>query len=75
MIIGRIFTSGFVNPNCPLVALILIIAAWLYQFAYESGFKRILELTSVRIAIVIGMILYLIVLAPSGGQGFIYQQF
>jgi alginate O-acetyltransferase complex protein AlgI len=74
-IIVRIFTSGFVNPDCPLVAMILIFAAWLYQFAYESALRRILELTSVRIVIVIGMILYLIVLAPSGGQGFIYQQF
>jgi alginate O-acetyltransferase complex protein AlgI len=75
MIISRIFTSGFENPNCPVMALFMIFAAWLYQFAYESRLRSVLELEIVRIAIVIGMILYMLILAPSGGQGFIYQQF
>jgi len=75
IIVTRIFTSGFVNPNCPVWALILVMAVWLYQFAYESKVRRILELMPVRVGLVILMILYLIVFAPSSEQAFIYLQF
>jgi D-alanyl-lipoteichoic acid acyltransferase DltB (MBOAT superfamily) len=75
VIVTRIFTSGFANPNCPVLALILVMAVWLYQFAYESKVRRILELMPVRVGLVILMILYLIVFAPSSEQAFIYLQF
>jgi D-alanyl-lipoteichoic acid acyltransferase DltB (MBOAT superfamily) len=74
-IIGRIFTSGFANPDCPLLALGLIFAVWLYQFAYESRLRSILELRLVRLTMIILMILYLVLFAPSTGQAFIYMQF
>ena len=75
IIITRIFTSGVANPYCPLLALIMIFAVWIYQFMYESGLRWILELKGVRIAIVIFMILYLAVFASSREQPFIYLQF
>jgi len=75
VIIARIFTSGFSNPYCPVLALAFILAVWLYQFIYESRIKRLLELKPVRITIVILMIFYLAVFAPSSEQAFIYLQF
>ena len=75
IIITRIFTSGFADPHCPILALALIFAVWLYQFAYESRLKWLLELRIVRIGIIIFMILYLALFAPSSQQPFIYLQF
>jgi len=75
IVITRIFTSGFEKPDCPLLALVLIFAVWLYQFAHESRLKPILELRPVRIGIVVLMVLYLAVFAQSSEQPFIYMQF
>jgi len=75
LIVTRIFTSGFADPHCPLLALFLILAVWLYQLAYESRLKSILELRLVRVCIIVLMILYLAVFAPSSEQPFIYLQF
>ncbi|MFZ2147364.1 MAG: MBOAT family O-acyltransferase [Sedimentisphaerales bacterium] len=75
VIVTRIFSSGLTNPYCPLLALGLIFAVWLYQFAYESKVKRVLELRPVRIGIVLLMILYLAVFAPASEKAFIYLQF
>ena len=74
-IITRIFSSGWVNPHCPILAFILVFAVWLYEYAYESRIRWLLELRAVRVGIVILMIFYLAVFAPSSEQGFIYLQF
>jgi len=75
VIITRIFSSGLANPYCPLLALALTLTVWLYQFAYESRVKWVLELRPVRIGIVVLMVLYLAIFAPSSEQPFIYLQF
>ena len=75
IIITRIFSSGLANPYCPLLALALIFTVWLYQFAYESRLKWLLEARAVRIGIVVLMVLYLAIFAPSSEQPFIYLQF
>jgi alginate O-acetyltransferase complex protein AlgI len=75
LIIKRIFSSGWENPYCPIWALILILMVWLYQFADESRHRWIFDSAPVRIGLVIGMIFYLAVFAPSSEQGFIYLQF
>ena len=75
VIVTRIFSSGWENPNCPAWALILVFGVWLYQFVYESKYRWIFDLGPVRIGLVAGMILYLAVFAPSSEQGFIYLQF
>ncbi|MHC4284714.1 MAG: MBOAT family O-acyltransferase [Planctomycetota bacterium] len=75
IIISRIFTSGFTDPRCPLLALALIVAVWFYQYVYESGFKWLLELRAVRLSVIILMILYLALFASSSQQPFIYLQF
>jgi D-alanyl-lipoteichoic acid acyltransferase DltB (MBOAT superfamily) len=75
LIITRIFSSGWANPNCPVWALILVLSVWIYQFTHESRFRWIFDMTPVRVGLVVGMILYLAVFAPSSEQGFIYLQF
>jgi D-alanyl-lipoteichoic acid acyltransferase DltB (MBOAT superfamily) len=74
-IIVRIFSSGLENPYCPLLALVLIFAVWIYQFAYESRIRWLLELKFVRIGIVLLMVFYLVVFAPTSDKAFIYLQF
>ena len=74
-IMARMFTSGLANPYCPLLALALVFAVWLYQFAYESRGKWVLELRPVRIGIVVLLIFYLAVFAPASEKAFIYFQF
>jgi D-alanyl-lipoteichoic acid acyltransferase DltB (MBOAT superfamily) len=74
-IIIRMFSSGLKNPDCPLLALVLIFTVWIYQFAYESSFRWVLELKLVRIVIFLLMIFYLVVFAPSSDRPFIYVQF
>jgi len=75
VIVTRIFSSGWADPRCPVLALALIFAVWLYQYSYESKIGWVLELKPVRVGFVVAMILYLIVFAPSSDQAFIYMQF
>lgn len=75
LIVSRIFSSGWADPHCPVLAPALIFAVWLYQYSYESKARWVLELKPVRVGLVMAMILYLIVFAPSSDQAFIYMQF
>ncbi len=75
VIVTRIFSSGLANPYCPLLALALVFAVWLYQFAYESKLKWFLELRAVRVGIVLLLVFYLAVFAPASEKAFIYLQF
>jgi len=75
MIVTRIFSSGRAKHYCPLLALALVFAVWLYQFAYESRLKWVLELRAVRIGIVLLLVFYLAVFAPASEKAFIYLQF
>ena len=75
LIVARIFSSGAADPYCPLLALALTFAVWLYQFVCGSRLRRLLEPRAVRIAIIILMILYMAIFAASSEKPFIYQQF
>ncbi len=75
VIVTRIFSSGLANPYCPLLALALVFAVWLYQFTYESRLKWVLELRVVRIGIVLLLVFCLAVFAPASEKAFIYLQF
>lgn len=75
LIVARIFSSGAADPYCPLLALALTFAVWLYQFVCESRLRRLLEPRPVRVAIIILMILYMAIFAASSEKPFIYQQF
>jgi D-alanyl-lipoteichoic acid acyltransferase DltB (MBOAT superfamily) len=75
VIVTRIFSSGLANPYCPLLALVLIFAVWLYQFAFESRIKWVLELRPVRVGIILLLVFYLAVFASASEKAFIYFQF
>ena len=75
LIVTRIFTDGWTDPEFPLLMLFLILSVWLYQFTMESRFKPILCATPVRIGMAVGMILYLALFASGSSQPFIYFQF
>ncbi|MFC1574649.1 MBOAT family O-acyltransferase [Gemmatimonadota bacterium] len=75
LIVTRIFSDGWVDPQFPLLMLLLILSVWLYQFTMESRFKPILTAAPVRIGLAVGMILYMTLFASASTQAFIYFQF
>lgn len=74
-IVIRIFSSGITDPRCPLLAILLIVAVWCYQYVFESRLRWALEYKAVRMGLVVLMLAYLALFAPSGEQPFIYMQF
>ncbi|MBN2589290.1 MAG: MBOAT family protein [Sedimentisphaerales bacterium] len=75
LIISKIFTSGLANPYCPLLAILMILAIWIYQFMYESSFRKILEIKYVNVIMTIMMIMYLLTFSSSRESYFIYLIF
>jgi alginate O-acetyltransferase complex protein AlgI len=75
LILSRILTATFADPRFPLLALGLMMIIWVYQFIYESRIKWVLTLAPVRVAMIVGMVLYMIVFSGAGEQPFIYFQF
>jgi D-alanyl-lipoteichoic acid acyltransferase DltB (MBOAT superfamily) len=74
LIVRRIFDGAWTSPQVPALMLALVGSVWLYQFLYESRFRKLLGYSPVRIALAASMLLY-IGLCSSGGQAFIYFQF
>ena len=58
-----------------LLAIVLVLSIWAYQFAYESRGRWVLELAPVRLACGVFLVLYIAVFVSSGAQAFIYFQF
>jgi hypothetical protein len=63
------------DPKFPVLALLLCLSIWLYQFLFESRIKRILEWRPLKIGVVCLIILYLVIFARAGNEAFIYLQF
>ncbi len=74
LIVNRIFTAGWHDPQIPALMLALVCVVWLYELFYESGFRGVLQHGFVRIGVAVSMVLYLC-LCASGGGAFIYFQF
>lgn len=74
LILTRIVTTGWRDPQMPWLMLALVGVVWAYQFAYESRLRPVLERGPVRVGLAAAMILYLCV-CSSGGGAFIYFQF
>jgi alginate O-acetyltransferase complex protein AlgI len=74
LIVRRIFNSAWHDPQIPLLMLVLMAAIWIYQFTYESRFRRLLATSFVRVSLASAMLIYLWV-CSSGGGVFIYFQF
>lgn len=74
LIIRRIFTGAWLDPQIPLLMVVLTTLVALYAFLYESSFREVLKTSVVRVGVVVFMVLYLC-LCSSGGGAFIYFQF
>ena len=74
LIVRRIFTAAWRDPQLPLLMLLMVGLIWLYAFLYESKWREFLKRPPVRVATAVFMILYLCVFS-SGGGTFIYFQF
>src|SRR5437762_4654398 len=74
LIVSRIFTAAWRDPQMPALMLVLVAVIWLYQFLYESRFRELLQTDVVRAGVAVSMVLYLC-LCASGGGAFIYFQF
>ena len=74
LIVRRIFTAPWRDPQVPLLMLLLVWLVWLYAFIYESKWRDYLKQAPLRLAAAVFMIVYLCV-CSSGGETFIYFQF
>jgi alginate O-acetyltransferase complex protein AlgI len=74
LIIRRIFTGSWSDPQMPILMIAVVGLVWLYQLLYETRFRVILATTLVRVSVAVFMVLYLC-LCSSGGGAFIYFQF
>jgi D-alanyl-lipoteichoic acid acyltransferase DltB (MBOAT superfamily) len=63
------------DPQFPLLALGLIVAVWLYQQLYESAYRPVVDTAAARIALVVGMLLYICLIPGTPDKPFIYFQF
>ncbi|MEO8497127.1 MAG: MBOAT family O-acyltransferase, partial [Planctomycetota bacterium] len=75
LIVSKICTADWLDPQIPLLAMLLVGTVWLYQFLCESSARRLLDLSAVRVTLVVLMVLYLAIVPGSGGGAFIYFQF
>jgi len=74
LIIGRICTTAWCDPQVPTLMLALVGLVWLYAYLYESNWRGLLKFAPLKVAVAVCMILYL-GLCSSGGGSFIYFQF
>ncbi|MBI5686614.1 MAG: MBOAT family protein [Verrucomicrobia bacterium] len=74
LIVRRIFTAAWQDPQIPGLMVAAVVAVWLYQILCESKFRSVLQTGFVRVGLAVLMILGLF-LCSSGGGAFIYFQF
>ena len=74
-ILKGIFTFSNIDPKFPVAALLLIGAVLLYQFLYESKFRRLLEYSAVRIGLTVSMLVYIVFFGTAGYEIFLYFRF
>ena len=67
------FTAG--DPQVPMMAILFCAGVWAYQYIFESRFKGVLEKPVLKVALMLGILLYLLFFGTSGYEPFIYFQF
>src|SRR5205807_2067365 len=77
LILKRIFTTSWLEPQFPILMVVLIVAVWSYQFLYTGNriTRRPLEWAPVRVGLAMLMLAYLAIVAQPSTQAFIYFQF
>jgi len=74
-VLKGIFTTPWGDPLFPVAGILFMIGIWLYQFIYESGLRKIMEPSYIRIALMLFMILYMVFFRTSGYEIFLYFRF
>ena len=74
LILRRMVTTPWTDPQIPILMVALIAFVWAYQCLFESRWRPALKLPAVRVGMAVAMVLYLCFCA-SGGGAFIYFQF
>ena len=76
-VLSRIFTTGWGDPQFPVVMGVLIVAVWFYEEFFSRGprTRSWLEGDLVRVGMATAMVLWLAVVAQPSTQSFIYFQF
>jgi len=74
LILRRIGTAAWPDPQMPALMIALVAVVWLYQFLFESRYRSLLQSGVVRVGLAAAMLLYLCALS-TGGKSFIYFQF
>jgi hypothetical protein len=69
--------DGSLDPQFPVLLAALVLAVWAYQLVHtsQSRLKEVLEWDVVKVAMAAGMIAYLLLIAQSSTEQFIYFQF
>ncbi|HYV40119.1 MAG TPA: MBOAT family O-acyltransferase [Gemmataceae bacterium] len=77
LIIERIFTTGWKDPQMPWLLAGLVLAVWAYQllFTSQSPLRQVLEYRVVKVGLAMLMLAYLMVVAQPSTKAFIYFQF
>jgi hypothetical protein len=77
LVIERMFTTGWADPQCPLLMALLVLAVWAYQLLYTSPswLGRWVNAAPVRVGLAALMITYLAIVAQPSTKQFIYFQF
>jgi alginate O-acetyltransferase complex protein AlgI len=77
LIVSRMVTTGWTDPQFPLLMAILILAVWIYQLAFNSRslLRRLLETAPARVGLAMLMLGYLVIVAQPSTKQFIYFQF
>ena len=75
VVISRIFTSGWMDPAFPLLALAMVLSIWVYEYLCESKARALLEQAPVRVTMAVALLVYVAVFPAGAAQKFIYFQF
>lgn len=75
LILQKICSTNWGDPQFPLLAALLIGGLWGYEWVCESRLKWVPAMSVFRVLTVVGMLLYLSVATGSGDVPFIYFQF
>ena len=71
------FTTDWVDPKFPLLMAGLVLAVWIYQLVFSERveIQAGLEWQAVKVAWLVCMLVYLMIVAQPSTQQFIYFQF
>jgi D-alanyl-lipoteichoic acid acyltransferase DltB (MBOAT superfamily) len=77
LVLSGIFTKPWGDPRFPILMGMMLCAVWLYEELFSRGAqtRKVLELETGRVALAVGMILWLAVVAVPSTKAFIYFDF